>query len=293
MRLLQSETATRDLVVVERVEDLRIEVETARKSDFSIAVVPTMGALHVGHLSLIQTAREECDFVVVTIFVNPEQFGPNEDFNEYPRTLNADLNACRELGVDLVFHPSRKTIYPDDFSTFVEVKGLSDVLEGKCRPGHFRGVTTVVMKLLNLVQPDVAYFGRKDYQQQLLIRNMCRDLNVPVEISVCPTVREPDGLALSSRNRYLSSTQRQSALSLSQCLRLAKNRLLAGETNVSVVRAEMQNLLESAANVRVDYATVAHPETLEELSQPLSSMIALVAARVGKSRLIDNLPIRL
>ncbi|MCH7688222.1 MAG: pantoate--beta-alanine ligase, partial [Planctomycetes bacterium] len=205
----------------------------------------------------------------------------------------ADLKACRELGVDLVFHPNEKTVYPDGFSTFVEVKGLSDVLEGKCRPDHFRGVTTVVMKLLNLVQPDVAYFGRKDYQQQLLIRKMCRDLNVPVEISVCPTVREPDGLALSSRNRYLSSEQRRSALSLSQCLRLAKDRLLAGETDVSAVRAEMQKLLESTPDVRVDYATVAHPETLEELSQPLSSMIALVAARVGESRLIDNLPIRL
>jgi pantoate--beta-alanine ligase len=293
MGLLQSETATRELVVVGHVDELRFEVASARKLDSSIAVVPTMGALHAGHLSLVQTAREECDFVVVTNFVNPEQFGPNEDFETYPRTLDADLNACRKLGVDLMFHPTRETIYPDDFSTFVEVKGLSDVLEGKSRPSHFRGVTTVVIKLLNLVQPDVAYFGRKDYQQQLLIRKMCRDLNVPVEICICPTVREPDGLALSSRNRYLSSAQRRSALSLSQCLLRAKNRLLAGETDVSAIRAEMQKTLESTPDVRVDYATVAHPETLEELSTPLSSMIALVAARVGESRLIDNLPIRL
>ena len=293
MGLLQTATAVRELVVVKQIEDLRFEVESARKLDSSIAVVPTMGALHAGHLSLVQTACDECDFVVVTVFVNPEQFGPNEDFDKYPRTQDADLNACRELGVDLVFSPTEETVYPDGFYTFVEVKGLSDVLEGECRPGHFRGVTTVVMKLLNLVQPDVAYFGRKDYQQQLLIRKMCRDLNVPVEISICPTVREPDGLALSSRNRYLDPSQRQSALSLSQCLRLAKDRLFAGETDVSAVRAEMQNILESTPDVRVDYATVAHPETLEELTEPLSSMIALVAARVRESRLIDNLPIRL
>lgn len=282
-----------DMKIVRGVEDVRRDIAAARARGAEIALVPTMGALHAGHLSLVQTAREECDFVAVSIFVNPAQFGPHEDFDKYPRAFEADLQACRECGVNLVFVPDVTTIYPDRFSTFVEVEGLSDVLEGKCRPGHFRGVATVVLKLLNIVQPDVAYFGRKDYQQQTLIRRMCRDLDLPIEIRTCATVRELDGLALSSRNRYLSPSERVAALSLSKSLKLAKQRLTAGETDVKSVRREMLAMLNDARGLEVDYATIADPESLADIASPQPEMIALVAAKVGPARLIDNLPIRL
>lgn len=280
-------------MTVEDVASVRREVSVARQRGETIGVVPTMGALHEGHLSLIRTARQETDYVVVTIFVNPTQFGPNEDFDRYPRTLDADLQACRETGVNLVFHPAVETVYPKGFSTFVEVEGLSDVLEGAHRPGHFRGVATVVLKLFNVTCPDVAYFGRKDYQQQVLIRKLCRDLDLPVEIRTCPTVREPDGLALSSRNKYLDADQRRSSLALSQSLKLAEERLLAGETDVQAVREAMRAYLDATPHVQVDYATVVHPETLAELSEPLPEMVALVAARVDAVRLIDNILLRL
>ena len=248
-----------------------------------------MGALHEGHLSLIRTARAECDFVVVTIFVNPTQFGPHEDFDQYPRPLQDDLQACRKEGVDVAFHPSVEAMYPAGAKTFVEVEGLSTILEGACRPGHFRGVATIVTKLLHVTEPDVAYFGQKDYQQQLLIRQMCRDLLFPVRIRVCPTVREPDGLAMSSRNAYLSPEERCSALSLSQALFLARDRLARGDRDLRAIERAMRDHMESHANVRVDYATIRDPETLEELEEPRPQMVALVAARVGETRLIDNL----
>jgi pantoate--beta-alanine ligase len=285
--------STADMLVVRSVEDARREIAAARARGEEIALVPTMGALHAGHLSLVQTACEECDFVAVSIFVNPSQFGPNEDFDKYPRAFEADLQACRECGVNLVFAPDVSTIYPDTFSTFVELEGLSDVLEGRCRPGHFRGVATVVLKLLNIVQPDVSYFGRKDYQQQAIIRRMCRDLDMPGEIRTCDTVRELDGLALSSRNRYLSDDERIAALSLSKCLKLAKQRLTAGETDVELVRREMLALLNKTRGVAVDYATIADPDSLADITAPQLEMIALVAAKVGRARLIDNLPIHL
>lgn len=282
-----------ELTTTAVVPEVRESVAAARRSGLTVGFVPTMGALHAGHLSLVQTAREECDWLIVSIFVNPTQFGPQEDFESYPRVFEEDLQACRDAGVDLVFHPGVDAMYPQGFQTVVEVEPLSSVLEGASRPGHFRGVATVVLKLLNIVGPDAAYLGRKDYQQQLLIRSMCRDLDVPVEIRTCPTVRESDGLALSSRNRYLDDKQRQSALSLSRSLKLARERLSAGETDLAAVRAAMTELLESEPDLTVDYATIADPETLEELARPQPEMIALVAARVGPARLIDNLPIRL
>jgi pantoate--beta-alanine ligase len=284
-------TPARELIVVECPDDVRREVSRARERGDKVGLVPTMGALHAGHLSLIEAARAQCDFVVVSLFVNPTQFGPNEDYNRYPRSLADDLATCREAGVNLVYHPPTETMYPHDFATFVEVECLSQVLEGKYRPGHFRGVATVVLKLFNCVFPHVAYFGRKDYQQQLLIRKMCLDLNLPVEIRTCPTIREPDGLALSSRNRSLNPDQRKSALALSQCLQIANEQLTGGETNVDAVRAAMCAHLNSTPGVNVDYATVAHPQTLEEISQPIPEMIALVAARVDEIRLIDNISI--
>ena len=283
----------RSVQVVHSIEELRAAVSAARGRSESVAVVPTMGALHAGHLSLATTAREEADFVVVTVFVNPSQFGPGEDFEQYPRTLEQDVAACERVGVDLVFAPPAAAMYPAGFRTRVEVEGLSEVLEGACRPGHFTGVATVVLKLLNIVQADVACFGRKDYQQLMLVRRMCTDLNLPTEIRTCPTVREADGLALSSRNAYLNDEQRESALALSRALQLARRQLLQGETSLARVREAMRELLESTPRVQLEYATVTHPETLEEIEAPLAEMVALVAARVDTVRLIDNLPIHL
>jgi len=280
-------------VLVEEPDALRLHLARDRQAGQRIGVVPTMGALHAGHLSLIETARNECDLVVVTIFVTPLQFGPDEDFERYPRTLKDDLEQCRKLGVDVVFHPSQDTLYPAGFDTAVEVGELSTIWEGKHRPGHFRGVTTIVLKLFNIALAHLAYFGRKDYQQQAIIRRMCRDLNVPTEIRTCPTVRDSDGLALSSRNQYLSPEERQSALALSRCLNQTRDRVVSGETNLAAVRREMQEVLDSTEHVALDYFTIADPDSLEELSTPQSEMVALVAAHVGKTRLIDNLPIEL
>jgi pantoate--beta-alanine ligase len=278
------------MIVAHEVADVRKAVREARRSNLSVGCVPTMGALHAGHMSLIEAARRDCRLVAVTIFVNPTQFGPNEDFSKYPRPLDHDLRQCEAAGVDLVFAPAAEAMYPPAFGTFVEVEALERILEGAFRPGHFRGVATIVLKLLNLVQPDAAYFGRKDFQQQLLVRKMCRELDLPVEIRTCPTVREPDGLALSSRNRYLDLAERQKALALSQALRLAEHRLRQGESDLSALRLSMRRQMESAG-LTVDYATIADPENLEELSAPRAEMVALVAARVGRTRLIDNFSI--
>jgi pantoate--beta-alanine ligase len=278
------------MIIAQKLADVRQAVLEARRLGRTVGCVPTMGALHAGHESLVRICREECGFTAVTIFVNPTQFGPAEDFARYPRPLDVDLSRCRAAGVDLVFVPAVETLYPAGFSTYVEVEGLSRVLEGASRPGHFRGVATVVLKLLNIVGADRAYFGRKDFQQQLLVRKMCRELDLGVEIRTCPTVREPDGLALSSRNRYLSAGERLTALSLYRALQLAQERLERGERDVPAVSGAMRNLLETAG-AQPDYAVVADPETLDELKVPNQNMVALVAAQVGRTRLIDNLPI--
>jgi pantoate--beta-alanine ligase len=284
---------SRTLEVVETPEALRELLSHHRVQGKRIGLVPTMGALHAGHQSLMKIARSECDVVAVTIFVNPLQFGPKEDFNRYPRPLESDLAACRQVGVDVVFHPAREMLFPTGFDTTVEVGALSTLWEGAHRPGHFRGVTTVVLKLLNIAGADVAYFGLKDYQQQAIIRQMCRDLDVVTEIRSCPTIRDPDGLAMSSRNQYLSQEERVSALALWNSLSLAREQLLAGEKNLDAIRKQMRTLLKSTPFVSVDYATIADPDSLAELSKPQSRMVVLVAARVGKTRLIDNLVIEL
>ena len=247
-----------------------------------------MGALHAGHLSLIEAAREDCDLVVATIFVNPTQFGENEDLSRYPRPLADDLELCQSTGVDILFNPDASTVYPEPNASFVDVPGLSDILEGAQRPGHFRGVATIVLKLLNIVMPDVAYFGQKDFQQQLLIRRMVEDLNVPVQIQTCPTIREKDGLALSSRNTYLTGDERQTALELSATLRMA-GELIAAGNSPEAIRRQMKTHLESISGLVLDYATIAEPDTLIQSNEPRSSWVALVAARVGKTRLIDNM----
>ena len=278
--------------VAESVTDVRAAVSAARRTGQVIGFVPTMGALHAGHVSLIERARAECGFVAVSLFVNPTQFGPNEDFHRYPRPRERDLELCHNAGADLVFSPTVETMYPPGHRTFVEVGGLSDVFEGKIRPGHFRGVATIVTKLFLIVLADKAYFGQKDYQQQMLIRVMTRELNIPTEIVTCPTLRDPDGLAMSSRNAYLTPAERRAGLSLSQALQLAERLLAGGERDVLRVEAAMRSLIEATPGAVLDYAVIAHPETLSELTAAEPEMIALIAARFGTTRLIDNAILR-
>lgn len=278
---------TASLVAVQSIEELRARVRVARMAGLRIGCVPTMGALHAGHLSLVEAAKRESDFVVLTIFVNPTQFGPHEDFTKYPRPLERDIDLCRSAGVDVVFHPEVADVYPAPNATYVDVPALDRILEGAFRPGHFRGVATIVLKLFNLVLPDVAFFGQKDYQQQLLLKHMAADLNVPVEIRTCPTLRDPDGLAMSSRNIYLSPAERQTALSLSQALKLTHD-LIQRRVAPTEIRAAMRQHLESFPGVKIDYATIADAHTLEEVTELVPQMVALIAARVGTTRLIDN-----
>lgn len=277
--------------VLHDVTQVREFVGHRRRQGRRIGCVPTMGALHSGHVSLIDECRKHVDETVVTIFVNPTQFGQGEDFDKYPRPLDADLAKCRSAGASCVYLPDRTSLYPVDYDTWVQVDRLTRILEGECRPSHFRGVTTIVCKLFNIVQADVACFGAKDYQQQTVIRRMVRDLNIPTEIVVCPTIREPDGLAMSSRNVYLSKEERQVALSLSRALRLAEDRIAGGVMNLNAIEEEMQREL-TAAGVRVQYAVIRHPDTLEPLTAMPSHVVALIAGFVGQTRLIDNLTIR-
>ena len=278
-------------IVSRSIAELRIAVKRARSAGASIGLVPTMGALHEGHLSLIRRARAETGFVVVSVFVNPIQFGPGDDLRQYPRPFEQDVRLCGDEGIDHLFAPPTELIYKEGCTTFVEVEGLSTRMEGQFRPGHFRAVSTVVLKLLNIVAPDIAYFGQKDAQQARIIRQMVRDLDVPVEIRVCPIVREPDGLAFSSRNRYLSPPERTSALALVRSLRLAQELIARGSRDPDLVRQKMHELLESAPGVVPDYADLVDPETFEPVQQISSGILAVVAAQVGSARLIDNLRI--
>ena len=274
---------------VQTIDDLRTQVRSARVAGKNIGCVPTMGALHDGHISLVEAARKETDFVVVTIFVNPTQFAPHEDLSKYPRPLEDDLRRCENAGVDLVFNPDADTVYPADDAAFVEVPRCSTTLEGAHRPSHFRGVTTIVLKLFNMVLPDIAFFGQKDYQQQLLIRHMVDDLNVPLEIRTCPTVRESDGLAMSSRNTYLSDPDRQSALALSQSLKIAHDACTADGKSPADARQAMLDHLAQFPDVKLDYAVIADANTLSEVADAVPQMVALIAGKVGSTRLIDNM----
>lgn len=248
-----------------------------------------MGALHDGHISLVEAATQQTDFVVVTIFVNPTQFAPSEDLSKYPRPLEGDLRRCQDAGVDLVFTPDTDTVYPAENATFVEVPACSTTLEGAHRPGHFRGVTTIVLKLFNMVLPDIAFFGQKDYQQQLLIRHMVDDLNVPIEIRTCPTVREADGLAMSSRNTYLSDADRQTALALSQALKVGHDACSIDGKSPPEARQSMLDHLAQFPDVKLDYAVIADANTLTAVEHTVPDMIALIAVKVGSTRLIDNM----
>lgn len=275
----------------EVVSDLRSMPDAVRywqERGETVGLVPTMGALHAGHLSLVERSVRECARTVLTIFVNPTQFGPGEDYQRYPRQLEQDLEKLRGAGVDIVFAPETKSIYPPGFATYVEVDQLGQKWEGASRPGHFRGVATIVLKLFQLAPADVAYFGQKDYQQSLIIRRMVSDLNLPIQIRVLPIVREPDGLAMSSRNAYLTPDQRQRALVLSQSLKLATGFVRDGERNARIIADRMRERIASTEGVVLDYAAIVDPESLAELSEIHGPAVALVAARVGTTRLIDN-----
>jgi pantoate--beta-alanine ligase len=260
----------------------------ARRNDRLLGLVPTMGALHEGHFSLVREANRQCSPVVVSIFVNPKQFGPSEDFQKYPRTLDADLAALQNSGVDYVFAPSPEQMYRPGFRTAVAVDGLSDRLEGRSRPGHFRGVTTVVLKLFEIAQPRFAFFGRKDAQQARIIRQMTADLDLDTEIAVCPIVREPDGLALSSRNRYLSASDRRAATVLYRSLDSLRRELSAGDRDVVHLLGNMRKIIETEPDVSLDYAEIVDADTFEPAMVLSKPSYCLLAARVGGTRLIDN-----
>jgi len=280
--------ATSQPKLVATVAELRAALDTVRRSGKTVALVPTMGALHEGHLSLVRAAKEECDYTVVSIYVNPSQFGPGEDLDEYPHTLRADLDALAACGVELVAAPKDDEVYRPRHATWVEVGAVAEPLEGQCRPGHFRGMATIVLKLLNVVRPDVAYFGQKDYQQALVIRQMVDDLDVPVELRVCPTVREPDGLAMSSRNAYLSAAARQRALLLHRSLELAERLVARGQRDAQSILDQMRQVILTAEDARIDYIALTDPDTLEPVRQIRGPVVALLAVHIENTRLIDN-----
>lgn len=275
--------------ILDTIEDMKRWSAKHRSAGASIGFVPTMGYLHEGHLSLMRQARSENDAVAVSIFVNPTQFGPAEDLQAYPRDLAGDAEKCRQEGVDLLFTPESHRIYGPNFQTYVTVENLSQPLCGESRPGHFRGVATVVLKLFNIVGPTRAYFGTKDFQQLQVIKTMVRDLNLDVSIRECETVREPDGLAMSSRNAYLSADQRRQALCLYQALLQAQALFAEGEKNPAVYLDAMRTRIEREPEAQLDYIRLVHPETLEDLNSVRGLALAALAVWVGKTRLIDNM----
>lgn len=275
--------------VAKTIPSVRALVKTARGQDKKIGLVPTMGALHVGHVSLIEAAVQQTDFVVVSIFVNPTQFCPGEDLDKYPRPFEADLEICRQQGVDVVFAPTPEEMYASESLTWVTVEKLTEPLCGRFRPGHFRGVTTVCAKLFNIVQPDVAFFGQKDGQQAIVVKRMVADLNMPLKIVVCPTVREPDGLAVSSRNKYLNESQRKDATCIYKSLQTCRQMIEAGEKDAAKVVAEMRKTLARIPSAQIEYVNLVDAETLELVSRVAGPVLAAVAVKLGPARLIDNI----
>ncbi len=277
------------LETIHTIEWMKQVARQARAEGRPIGFVPTMGALHEGHLSLVRAACAECSPVIVSIFVNPTQFGINEDFQKYPRTLAADRRTLEDAGVNYLFAPEAAEIYPPGFRTWVNVEGLSERLEGRVRPGHFRGVATIVLKLLEIVQPQKAFFGRKDAQQARLVRQMARDLHLDAEIAVCPIVREPDGLALSSRNAYLHPEERRAATVLYRSLDGARAAIARGERDALRIVAAMREMLRAEPLAEPDYVELVDAETLEPVTRLRGVCLALLAVRIGAVRLIDNL----
>jgi len=277
--------------VLTNIGSCREVVLDFRRAGRTVGLVPTMGALHDGHISLIRSARRQCSAVVVTIFVNPAQFGPHEDFSAYPRRLEEDRNVCEAEQVDLVFAPSPETMYPGKRLTTVHVAGVSDVLCGPCRPGHFDGVATIVAKLFHIVPADMAFFGEKDFQQLVVIRRMVRDLDIPIEIAGCPTVREPDGLAMSSRNAYLSPSERTQATVLSRSLFDAAHRIEGGEVQAGTLVRRIREEIRRAGPCEIDYTDIVDAESLERLTTVDRPARICLAVRIGPCRLIDNVAV--
>jgi pantoate--beta-alanine ligase len=278
--------------VCHSIAEVRAASRTGRREGKSLGLVPTMGALHEGHLSLVRAAKAQCDLVVVSIFVNPLQFGPNEDLAKYPRNFDRDRELLAKEGADFIFAPSVEEMYPRGAVTYVTVEGLSDKLCGDSRPGHFRGVTTVVSELFNIVEPDRAFFGQKDAAQSTIIRRMVRDLNIPVQVVVCPIVREPDGLAMSSRNSYLDAQQRKSALGLYRSLAAVQGRFDQGERKARALIEAGKQTFTHEPSVRLDYFEIVDPETLDPVDDLSGGGLVAVAAFVGNVRLIDNIVLR-
>lgn len=273
--------------IVESPHEAYAHVDHWRREGLSIGLVPTMGALHAGHFSLVRRSTQECDITAASIFVNPTQFSPEEDLSRYPRTLEDDLAGLRELGCDLVFVPQPQHVYPEGFSTYVSPPSTAKSLEGTFRPDHFRGVTTVVIKLFQILPASIAYFGQKDFQQLAVIKKMVEDLNVPIRVVGCATIREEDGLALSSRNRYLSAEERERALCLSRALNQVHSLVSQGLSQVNQLEQEMHRILKPDTD-SIDYASIVDRETLDPMVEIDRPAVALIAAYVGKTRLIDN-----
>ena len=277
------------MILAKTINEMRNVIKQWKREGLQIGLVPTMGYLHEGHSSLIKRASDENDRVVVSIFVNPIQFGQGEDFERYPRDMDHDMAVCRDAGADAIFHPDIFEMYADDFCTYVDMTGLTDTLCGRSRPGHFRGVCTVVNKLFNIVNPDKAYFGQKDAQQLAVIKRMVRDLNIDVEIVGCPTVREPDGLAKSSRNAYLNEQERRAALVLYRSLLLAKDLLDQGERNAEAIIEAMTDHIRKEPLAKIDYVEIVGAVSLQKVNRIAEDILIAIAVFIGKTRLIDNL----
>ncbi|MCL6466148.1 MAG: pantoate--beta-alanine ligase [candidate division WOR-3 bacterium] len=277
--------------VVRTIREMQ-RLATQMRARGKLGFVPTMGALHQGHLELVRVAQQRCDGVVVSIFVNPMQFGPKEDYQRYPRDFARDRKLLREIGVDVIFYPDVHEMYPENYSTYVEVEGLTQHLCGKSRPGHFRGVATVVAKLFNIVKPHIAVFGQKDAQQAFVIKRMVRDLNFDIEIVVVPTVREPDGLAMSSRNSYLTPDERQQAVVLYKALRHAEQLIKDGERDARKVKRAMRRIIQNSSSGRIDYIEIVDTDYLKPIQLIKNEILIALAVYFGKARLIDNLIVR-
>jgi len=278
--------------IIQTIQEMQKRADVIRLQDKIIGFVPTMGYLHEGHLSLIRMAREKADVLVVSIFVNPTQFGPNEDLDQYPRDFNRDQKLAQEAGADIIFYPSEKEIYPDNYLTYVHVESISKILCGESRPTHFRGVTTVCSILFHAVKPHFAVFGQKDFQQAVIIKKMVRDLHFDLKIYLAPIVREPDGLAMSSRNTYLSAQEREDALSLHQSLVMVEEMIQKGERETSTLISEIQKLIDKKRSTRIDYIQIVDPNTLQPLDKIQNQSVIALAVFVGKTRLIDNVIIK-
>jgi len=277
--------------IITAISEMQSLADGFRRQWRTIGFVPTMGFLHAGHVSLMQRARQECGVVVASIFVNPTQFGPNEDFDRYPRDEAGDRATCEAGGVDVLFMPTSSAMYPDTPSVFVIVEGISDILEGAVRPGHFRGVATVVAKLFNIVKPHKAFFGQKDYQQCAVIRRMVKGLNIDVDVVVLPTVREPDGLAMSSRNSYLSADERRTAAAIYRALSAAEQLAITGTRQPEALKNKIQAVVREEKGIEIDYLEIVDPESIAPLASAQDGMVVLIAVRIGRTRLIDNLVI--